>query len=173
MIKNNRLYTNESGCIDDGLITDKSADAIEAVSSWIRENIRPARKILQGRTSYGLKHALEHDTGVYLTNNEFKDALFLAGFKPVREDELNWRYRIVLVKELGYNPSPFFQWTAKNYGGVDSPLGDFAEDMVHDKEFTILAEKGIIRRYLHRIGACRGAMEAFDELWRAYARKTH
>lgn len=172
MIRNNRPCTNENGYIDDGLITDKSADEIEAVCGWIRDNIRPARKILQGRTSYGLKHILEHDTGVYLTNNEFKDALFLAGFKPVRPDELNWRYRIVLVRELNYNPSPFFQWVSKNYSGVDSPLGDFAKDMVHDKEFPILAEKGVIKKYLFWLGACSGAMEAFDELWRLYERET-
>ncbi len=43
MIKNNRPYTNENGHIDDGLITDKSGDEIDAVSGWIKENIRPAR----------------------------------------------------------------------------------------------------------------------------------
>jgi hypothetical protein len=32
MIKNNRPYTNENGHIDDGLITDKSGDEIDAVS---------------------------------------------------------------------------------------------------------------------------------------------
>lgn len=87
MIKNNRPYTNENRHIDDGLITDKSGEEIASISGWIRENIRPARKILQGRTSYGLKHLLERDTGVYLTNNAFKDALFLAGYRPVNADE--------------------------------------------------------------------------------------
>ena len=87
MIKNNRPYTNENGHIDDGLITEQPEAAVEAVSGWIRKNIRPARKVLQDRTSYGLKHLLERDTGVYLTNNAFKDALFLAGYRPVNADE--------------------------------------------------------------------------------------
>ena len=109
MIKNNRPYTNENGHIDDGLITDKPKAAVEAASGWIRKNIRPAKRILQGRTSYGLKHLLERDTGTYLTNNEFKDALFLAGYRPVNVDELNWRYRIKLIRECNDNPSPFFR----------------------------------------------------------------
>lgn len=54
---------------------------------------------------------------------------------------------------------------------MNSPLGDFAKDMVHDKEFPILAEKGVIETYLFRLGACSGAVEAFDELWRLYERE--
>lgn len=140
MIKNNRPYTNENGHIDDGLITAQSEAVIEAVSDWIRKNIRPAKRILQGRTSYGLKHILEQDTGIYLTNNEFKDALFLAGFPPVNAGELNWRYRIELTGERNDNPSPFFRWAAKNYGSVDSPLGDFSRDMMYDMQFPIFSE---------------------------------
>ena len=42
----------------------------------------------------GIKHLLERDTGIYLTNNEFKDAMLQAGYEPVDPNELNWHYRI-------------------------------------------------------------------------------
>ena len=172
MIKNNRPYTNENGHIDDGLITDKPETAIEAVSGWIRKNIRPAKRILQGRTSYGLKHTLEHDTGIYLTNNEFKDAMMLAGYHPVSPKELNWRYRIVLTRDINDNPSPFFRWAGK-FETDATPYGDFVRDMLHDFDFPIFAEHDIILRYLWRIGACSGAVDAFEELLREYAREPH
>ena len=173
MIKNNRPYTNENGHVDDGLITEQPEAVIKAVSNWIKENIRPARRILQGRTSYGMKHLLERDTGIYLTNNEFKDALFLAGYQPANAGGLNWRYKIELIRECNDNPSPFFRWAAKNYGRADSPLGDFARDMMHDMEFPIFSEEGIIKNYLYGIGACGRAVDAFEELWREYEREVH
>ena len=90
MIKNGRPYTNENGWEDGGLITDHGDEVKKAVDGWIGKNIRTAKKILRGRTSYGMKHILEHDTGIYLTNNEFKDAMLLAGYSPVNPGELNW-----------------------------------------------------------------------------------
>ena len=40
---------------------------------------------------------------------------------------------------------------------------------LRDFKFPVLAEHSIIARYLSRIGACNGAVEAFEELWREYA----
>lgn len=94
MIKNGRPYTNENGSIDDTLITSRNAAEFLIIMKWISENIFTSKSVLNGHTSYGLKHILEHDTGIYLTNNEFKDAMQLAGFNPVDCNELNWRYCI-------------------------------------------------------------------------------
>lgn len=94
MLLNNRPYTNENGHIDEGLLTDKSPEIAEKVCNWIHSNIHPRKTPLNGRSSYGIKHILERDTGIYLTNNEFKDAMLLCGFFPVNPNELNWRYRI-------------------------------------------------------------------------------
>jgi len=168
MIKNNRPYSVENGSIDDALITDRSIEDIDMVMRWIKDNIRPSDKVLYGRTSYGLKHILEHDTKIYLTNNEFKDAMMFAGYLPVDENELNWRYHILLVKEINDNPSPFFKWVIKEYEGKNSPQGDFASDMAGDFRFPMIAHYGVIKRYLNHIGACDGAMRAFEELWSAY-----
>ena len=69
------------------------------VLSWIKENIAPAKKEFP-RTSYGLKHFFQSaEGGFYMTNNQFKDAMNKAGYKPIDETELNWTYRITVKKE--------------------------------------------------------------------------
>ncbi len=94
MMKDGRPYSNENGWIDDALITDESEFVQKIVRAWIVANIYPCKKSGDYHTSYGIKHILEGDTGIYLTNNQFKDAMLLAGFEPVNPDELNWTYRI-------------------------------------------------------------------------------
>ena len=171
MMKHGRPYSDENGWVDNGLITDRSVEEMEIAMRWIRENILPAEEILPGRTSYGLKHILHHDTKLYLTNNEFKDAMLLSGFEPVNATELNWRYRILLTREINNNPSPFFKWTVEKYTGEDSPKGDFANDVARDFEFPTVARRDVILRYLSRQGACSGAIQAFEELWSEYERE--
>ena len=173
MIRNGRPYTIENGTEDRELISGLRYDEARIVEGWIRNNIRKSRTICEGRTSYGLKHILQHDTGIYLTNNAFKDAMLLAGYAPVNPNELNWRFRILLVKEQVYNTSPFFLWVKEKYEGNDSPEGDFAKDMACDRDFPSLAEPDIIRRYLMSIGACDDAMEVFEDLWKEYERERH
>lgn len=57
---------------------------------------------MYGHTSYGMKHTLEARTNIYLTNNQFKEAMLLCGFYPVETDKLN---RNFYVKKS----SPIFQ----------------------------------------------------------------
>lgn len=98
MIKNGRPYTSENqynGGVDDSLITSRPKGEQETVFSWIRENLTPTKStVYTGMSSYGLKHLLQHDTGVYLTNNEFKDAMLCCGYAPNDPDEANWYYKI-------------------------------------------------------------------------------
>lgn len=94
MIINGRPYSNENGYVDDDLITSHPQEEIDVVMNWITENISPRKTPMTDRTSYGIKHLLERDTHIYLTNNEFKDVMFMAGYPPVDSDELNWCYRI-------------------------------------------------------------------------------
>ena len=94
MMINGRPYSNENGYVDDGLITDHPQEEIDAIMNWISNSIAPRKTPLGGHTSYGIKHLLERDTGIYLTNNEFKDAMLQAGYEPVDPNELNWHYRI-------------------------------------------------------------------------------
>ena len=166
MLLNGRPYTNENGSVDAALITDHSPEDQKVVMDWIQANFRPSRKILRCHTSYGLKHILHHDTDLYVTNNEFKDAMLMAGYQPLDPRELNWRYRAVFVREVNENPSRFFKWVKKNYLKQDSPLGDFAKDMAGDFDFPKRADYRVISRYLDQVGACSAAVECFEELWK-------
>ena len=94
MIKNGKPYTNENGYIDDKLLADKSEEEVVLIMNWIRKNIIPRKTFNLTASSYRLKHYLERDTGLYLTNNEFKDAMLICGYTPYYENELNWHYRI-------------------------------------------------------------------------------
>lgn len=66
---------------------------------WIKENIEPMNSPNLSQSSYYLKHILEHSTGIYLTNNQFKDLMLKCGFAPINEGFLNWNYKIKKVKE--------------------------------------------------------------------------
>ena len=94
MMIDGRPYSNENGYEDKALITDRPKEQVALVCAWIRKNIRPRKTPMLERTSYGLKHDFEHDTGLYLTNNEFKDAMLLCGYYPVDQNKLNWCYCI-------------------------------------------------------------------------------
>ena len=94
MIKDGRPYSNENGYVDDALITSRSQEEIDTVCRWIDMNLFPRKTVLDSHTSYGIKHILERDTGIYLTNNEFKDAMLMCGYTPVNPNELNWCYCI-------------------------------------------------------------------------------
>lgn len=94
MLRNNRPYTNENGWEDGGLLTDHNQETQDKVLHWIEEKIQPCKSPLKGHSSYGLKHYLERDLGIYLTNNEFKDAMWLSGYYPVNVNALNWIYCI-------------------------------------------------------------------------------
>ncbi len=102
MIKGGRPYSNENGEIDEALITDHCKEEINIACNWINENVIRRKKPNYEKTSYGLKHLLEKDTGLYLTNNEFKDAMLMCGFEPSNPNELNWSYCIS-------NKSPIFR----------------------------------------------------------------
>ncbi len=79
---------------DEALLTDLPEEDQEEVLEWIRKNILPRKRPLEGRSSYGIKHILQHDTKIYTTNNQFKHAMLLCGYEPVDENKLNWNYRI-------------------------------------------------------------------------------
>jgi len=79
---------------DDEHFKDMSEPEQIIVRKWLSYNLLPAQSVLSGHTSYGMKHILESRTGIYMTNNQFKEAMMECGFFPVVVDELNWRFRI-------------------------------------------------------------------------------
>lgn len=79
---------------DEALLTDLSKEEQEQVLDWIEDNIFPRKTELESVSSYGLKHILTRVTGIYVTNNQFKHAMLLSGYEPVRPYMLNWQYCI-------------------------------------------------------------------------------
>lgn len=115
MISDGRPYTNENGRTDAGLITDLNHTDQQKVFDWIDENIHPAKTWNRKQSSYSLKHHLERDTGIYLTNNRFKDAMWLCGYEPQDANRLNWYFRIRTVK----NP---LEVSSMNCGKIEQPI---------------------------------------------------
>lgn len=167
MIKQGRAFTTENGYVDKALLTDLKSEDITAVGEWISNNIVESDKTCD-RTSYGLKHILENDIGLYMTNNQFKDAMLLAGYNPVDANELNWQFKCSYRLDVVVNKNPFAQWGKDNYLDDHSPKGDFCRDMSADKAFPMFAEHNIILSYLYDNGAVDGAIDAFEELWTEY-----
>ena len=173
MIKNGRPYTDENGQVDDALITNKNTDELTIVSAWIRENLRKSDEVNESYTSYGLKHELEYDENLYLTNNEFKDAMLLAGFEPVDPNELNWRYRITYLKKDLYNPNPFVEWAKKEYDGKKSEEGELTTDIQCDPNFPVFADEKIIVDYMESQPFYQNVngTKTFAEMWKKYSKQ--
>lgn len=104
MIKNGRAYTlkSENGLGDecDQITTGATMGGIDTagfmslVFGWIHDHISPASRTYTRSTSYGFKHMVENEIGHYITNNQFKDAMLLCGYQPVKPNETNWMFKI-------------------------------------------------------------------------------
>ncbi len=89
-IINGRAYTDG----DTALLTDLPLHEQKIVLDWIKDNIVKRKTPNYNHTSYGIKHWIQGIFHIYMTNNQFKDAMLLCGFYPVKETELNWVYCI-------------------------------------------------------------------------------
>lgn len=104
MIKDGRAYTlkSENGLGDecDQITTGATMGGIDTagfmslVFGWIHDHISPASRTYTRSTSYGFKHMVENEIGHYITNNQFKDAMLLCGYQPVKPNETNWMFKI-------------------------------------------------------------------------------
>ena len=79
---------------DNAHFNEMSPVVQEKVLTWIRANIFPRKTPLLNSSSYGMKHVLQDRTNIYMTNNQFKEAMLLCDFFPVHKEELNWHYCI-------------------------------------------------------------------------------
>lgn len=91
-----------------------SEDEQDKVLAWIKANVKPRQTPLKYRTSYGMKHVLERRTNIYMTNNQFKEAMLRCGFYPVQIDALNWWYSISKA-------SPIFRVQDDGHQGILIP----------------------------------------------------
>ena len=72
---------------DEFTIVDIPSVELDTVISWIKLNIIPNATPYYEVSSYDLAVALEKETGVYITNNQFKDAMLECGYYPADEGE--------------------------------------------------------------------------------------
>lgn len=100
-----RPYTDENGKIDNELLEDLTQEEQQLTLAWIKENIIPRKSINYNHTSYGLKHYIQKELGIYMSNNQFKDCMLACGFYPGNPDKLNWNYRIS-EKSLVFKKEP-------------------------------------------------------------------
>lgn len=61
---------------------------------WISENLKQIKTPNYDYSSYGLKHLLQNDIGIYMTNDDFKTLMVRCGFPPVNPEETNWHFKI-------------------------------------------------------------------------------
>ena len=88
------------GALDDALFTDLSTEDQKAALAWFDSHIAPIKGTNYRHSSYGLKHMLENETDVYMTNNQFKHMMLMNGYKPKDHNELNWHFCISEKKLL-------------------------------------------------------------------------
>ena len=79
-----------------------STEYKELLDDWISVRLPIARSVDTTRTSYGLKHVFQRETGVYVTNGAFKGAMLAAERKPVDAKAQNWCFRTKLNTQHTY-----------------------------------------------------------------------
>ena len=80
--------------IESDLITDIDEKVQQNVFNWIKNNLILTDTPNKEYTSYTLKNKLERETGIYIGNNSFKDAMLMCGFNPVDAQDANWCFCI-------------------------------------------------------------------------------
>lgn len=83
-------YLAETG-VDKEHFIDLDTEEQDKALAWLRLNCVPGERPC-GCSSYGMKHTLERRTGLYVTNNQFKEAMMRLGLFPVEVNELNWDF---------------------------------------------------------------------------------
>jgi predicted HTH transcriptional regulator len=66
----------------------------QRVITWCKKYFIISEAFNKDRDSYGLKHVLEEDTGIYLTNGQFKGVMLISGFRHENNEDLNWHFNI-------------------------------------------------------------------------------
>lgn len=134
------------------------------LDTWIQENFVKSKTVYRTRTSYGLKHDFQRDTGIYIYNGAFKGAMKKAGFEAADEAQLNWHFK---MKER--IPDSFWGFCINRYKYNNSCLGDFTRDMEKAPEFPRKSKnKEEVKDYMYRKNACKEAKKAFERAWSYY-----
>lgn len=155
---------------DNKLLTAADSQTIRVVGSWIKQNIVPSDEI-HFRTSWGLGCLFQQETGIFLSENQFKDAMLLAGYAPVDPDETDWRFRIRMLRDTVENFNPFLDWATLNVD-TESTQGTLIKDLLADSDFPIFANRSLIEDYLRTKYMNNDIIRLFSEIWDQYAADT-
>jgi len=71
-----------------------SPEEKDALQYWIGHAIQTATKADDDYSSYGLKREYERETNLYVSNAQFKGAMLVAGYLPIKKGEQNWHFKI-------------------------------------------------------------------------------
>ena len=135
-----------------------------ALMAWIGKHFEASRQTYWLRSSYGLKHDFQRDTGIYVYNGAFKGAMLKAGIVPADEKEQNWHFKMKEKVQEG-----FYGWCVQRYRRKDTPLGDLARDMEMDPKFPQgAATREEIFGYMKGRHACDGAVRTLEKAWKYY-----
>ena len=180
MIINGRPFTNECKHNDSRLITECTNEQQETVKRWIGNNIAPSKSICS-QTSYNLKHRLQEDTKIYLTNNQFKDAMLMfGGYKPKNENCLNWEYYARFKR--GINAETFGEWLEQYryyYGQFDRTFNmhKMGQYIVKSEKFPICEDFEKMKNYVCECISNftppflrKNDLQTFEKLWNGYQR---
>lgn len=78
--------------LDDALLDDLPKRQQKDVMRWIDDNFYVRKTPNYNYHTYWLKHALQYETGIYITDNQMKDAFLRAGFEPLDKYEETWKF---------------------------------------------------------------------------------
>lgn len=72
---------------------------------WIDKNLKKRKTVNKHRTVYGVKHVLQAQTGIYLTESQFAEALLMCGFQLIRKS----RFKYVIHINVSEKSSAFIR----------------------------------------------------------------
>ncbi len=74
-------------------------DQLQHITKYINTYFEPSKSIYRKRSSYGLKHLVERNIGIYISNGEFIAAMLLCGYQSYKETTWNCYFKIKNRKE--------------------------------------------------------------------------
>lgn len=80
--------------LDDDLLKDLPRREQKVVMNWIYDNFYIRKTPNYNYHTYWLKHALQYETGIYITDNQMKDAFLHAGFYPLDKYDETWKFNL-------------------------------------------------------------------------------
>ena len=93
-VDNDRIYYKIETGNDTANFSDLSEEEQKIVLEWLQWNVWPAKNKLDEHSSYEMKHILNNRTGIYITNNQMKEAMWNLGFRPKKVNTLSWTFKI-------------------------------------------------------------------------------